>query len=216
MNEIATSSIDHDPIIGDIDRGTRLSMVSACLIGTVDAVSASEHTGCANTNAYTLYSKVQICDNPDFLERMRERDELMTETYKWRYWPIETTDSDVEAASDVQTTFSDPQSRTQENVRMSSETKGDLRSMGLTQDVEHAASIIRKCYSLLHELAVRVATDPEAPDRTTVQFILTVSGDIDDLLTEEDVCKSLFRSTLSGGAWDAITVTYRLVDETVE
>ena len=68
--------------------------------------------------------------------------------------------------------------------------------------------LAKTTYTTLKKIELLLEKDPEIPDRETIRFILTVSGNPEQILEEESKFKRHIRSKIRQHTRENITVTY--------
>ena len=79
----------------------------------------------------------------------------------------------------------------------------------LTKDLETAVRIAKESYSTLKAIDINIEHDPEIPDRKTIRFTLTVSGEPELVLKDEFKFKDKLYSALDIKTCEQITTTYK-------
>jgi hypothetical protein len=79
----------------------------------------------------------------------------------------------------------------------------------LTDDLKVGIKLARRTYPTLSRIDVTVEDDPEIADWRTLRFVLTVSGDPEAILRNEDLFKQRLHSSTALRTRELITVTYR-------
>jgi hypothetical protein len=79
---------------------------------------------------------------------------------------------------------------------------------GWTDELETAIAFAKSTYTTLKKIELLLEKDPEIVDRETIRFILTVSGNPEQILEEESKFKRQIRNAIKQQIREKITVTY--------
>lgn len=101
-------------------------------------------------------------------------------------------------------------SKTQETISLSvsPEVVAESEANGWTDELEAAIELAKATYTTLKKIELLLEKDPEIPDRETLRFIFTVSGEPEQILEEESKFKKKLRDTIRKELREKITVTY--------
>lgn len=97
-------------------------------------------------------------------------------------------------------------------TRVSSEVRHEIEKWNLDKEMDTALAIIRVTYRTLDAIEVAVTRDPEIPERKRIRITLIVSGNPEDVFSDELQYKGQLYSTLDIQACELITTTHRWRD----
>ena len=92
--------------------------------------------------------------------------------------------------------------------RISPEVVAESEANGWTGELETAIALAKATYTTLKKIELLLEKDPEITDRETIRFILTVSGNPEQILEEESKFKKNIRSKIRQHTRENITITY--------
>ena len=93
-------------------------------------------------------------------------------------------------------------------VRVALDVIKKSKTNGWWDELKSAIEIAKTTYTSLNKIELLLEKDPEIPDRETLRFIFTVSGDPEQILEEESKFKKHIRSKIRQHTRENITVTY--------
>jgi len=91
---------------------------------------------------------------------------------------------------------------------ISPEVVAESEANGWTEELETAIELAKTTYTSLKKIELLLEKDPEIQDRETIRFILTVSGNPEQILEEESKFKRHIRSKIRQHTRENITITY--------
>ena len=87
-----------------------------------------------------------------------------------------------------------------------------IESKGKRNEITTAINIARQTFKTLKDVTVKIESDPEIIEMTTIRLIFTVSGAPENVLEDEILFKDRLYSSLSSKATEYIAVTYNWVN----
>lgn len=94
------------------------------------------------------------------------------------------------------------------SVTVAPDVVAESEAKGLTDELETAIELAKTIYTSLRKIDLLLEKDPEIPDRETLRFILTVSGNPEQILEEESNFKRHIRNKIRQHTRENITITY--------
>jgi hypothetical protein len=93
-------------------------------------------------------------------------------------------------------------------VRVAPDVIKKSKANGWWDELNIAIVLAKTTYTSLKKIELFLEKDPEIPDRETIRFILTVSGNPEQIIEEESKFKKHIRSKIRQRTRENITVTY--------
>jgi len=93
-------------------------------------------------------------------------------------------------------------------VRVARDIVEKSKANGWWGELNAAIELAKTTYTSLRKIELFLEKDPEIPDRETLRFILTVSGDPEQVLAEEYEFKRGLESSINPQIREIMTVTY--------
>jgi hypothetical protein len=91
---------------------------------------------------------------------------------------------------------------------ISPEVVAESEANGWTDELETAIALAKATYTTLKRIELLLEKDPEIKSRETLRFILTVSGNPEQILEEEGKFKRQIRTKMHPNIREKITLTY--------